>query len=165
MLQNNEICILIIKNVFLYSLQKRKTMVEVENIGHYLKAKSIRPSLQRIRILEYLIKNRNHPTVEMIYNELLSEMPTLSKTTIYNTLKLFVENNVAIIINIEDNETRYDADTSIHGHFKCTECEGVFDFNVDVKMLQFMGLEGFNISEHHIYLKGVCRVCKSKELA
>ena len=66
-------------------------MVEVENIGHYLKSKSIRPSLQRIRILEYLIKNRNHPTVEMIYNELLCEMPTLSKTTIYNTLKLFVE--------------------------------------------------------------------------
>ncbi len=140
-------------------------MVEVENIGHYLKAKSIRPSLQRIRILEYLIKNRNHPTVEMIYNELLSEMPTLSKTTIYNTLKLFVENNVAIIINIEDNETRYDADTSIHGHFKCLECEGVFDFNVDVKMFQFMGLDGFTVSEHHIYLKGVCRVCKSKELA
>lgn len=139
-------------------------MVEVGNIGNYLIAKSIRPSLQRIKILEYLLKNRNHPTVEMIYNELISEMPTLSKTTIYNTLKLFVENKVAIVINIEDNETRYDADVSIHGHFKCLQCEGVFDFTVDKEMLSFAGIEGFIINEHHVYLKGLCRVCKLNKL-
>jgi Fe2+ or Zn2+ uptake regulation protein len=139
-------------------------MVEVGNIGNYLIAKSIRPSLQRIKILEYLLKNRNHPTVEMIYNELLIEMPTLSKTTIYNTLKLFVENNVAIIINIEDNETRYDADVSVHGHFKCVQCDGVFDFAVDKDMLSFSGMEGFSIDEYHVYLKGLCRVCKSNKL-
>lgn len=139
-------------------------MVEVENIGQYLVSKTIRPSLQRIKILEYLLKRRNHPTVEMIYNDLIVDMPTLSKTTIYNTLKLFVDKAVVIVINIEDNETRYDADTSIHGHFKCVKCDGVFDFSVQSKSLQFAGIEGFSIDEHHIYLKGMCRVCKSKEL-
>ena len=139
-------------------------MVEVENIGQYLVSKTIRPSLQRIKILEYLLKRRNHPTVDMIYNDLIGDIPTLSKTTIYNTLKLFVDKEVAIVINIEDNETRYDADTSIHGHFKCVQCDGVFDFSVRSESLSFAGIEGFSISEHHIYLKGMCRVCKSKDI-
>lgn len=139
-------------------------MVDVENIGVYLTNKGIRPSLQRIRVLEYLVKHRNHPTVDMVYNDLVEEIPTLSKTTIYNTMKLFVDNGVAIVINIEDNETRYDADTSMHGHFKCTQCEGVFDFSVDKDSLSFSGLDGFSITEHHIYLKGLCRVCRSKKL-
>lgn len=139
-------------------------MVEVENIGQYLVSKTIRPSLQRIKILEYLLKKRNHPTVEMIYNDLIVEMPTLSKTTIYNTLKLFIEKSVVIVINIEDNETRYDADTSVHGHFKCVKCDGVFDFSVKPESLIFAGIEGFSIDEYHVYLKGMCRVCKSKEL-
>ncbi len=139
-------------------------MVEVGNIGAYLTDKGIRPSLQRIRVLEYLVKNRNHPTVDMVFNDLVKEIPTLSKTTIYNTMKLFVDNGVAIVINIEDNETRYDADTSIHGHFKCTQCEGVFDFSVDGDSLSFSGLDGFSIEEYHIYLKGLCRVCRSKNL-
>jgi len=139
-------------------------MVEVENIGQYLTSKDIRPSMQRVKILEYLLKRRNHPTVDTIYNDLKDEILTLSKTTIYNTLKLFVENGVAIVINIEDNETRYDADTSLHGHFKCTKCDGVFDFTVNLNDLAFSGIEGFTVNEHHIYLKGMCRVCKSKEL-
>ena len=37
----------------------------------------------------------NHPTVETIYKELIDEIPTLSKTTVYNTLKQFV--NILII--------------------------------------------------------------------
>ncbi len=136
-----------------------KYMVHLDNIGAYLNSKNIRPSIQRVRVLEYLVKNRNHPTIDMVYSDLLAEIPSLSKTTIYNTMKLFVNKGVAIVINIEDNETRYDADTSMHGHFKCIQCEGVFDFSVNGESLSFAGLDGFSISEHHVYLKGLCRVC------
>lgn len=139
-------------------------MVEVENIGLYLTSKGIRPSMQRVKILEYLLKNRNHPTVDIIYNDIKDEILTLSKTTIYNTLKLFVEKDVVIVVNIENNEVRYDADTSIHGHMKCLLCGGIFDFSVKADSIIFNGIEGFDIMEHHIYLKGLCRVCKSKEL-
>lgn len=134
--------------------------MSINNIGEYLKNNDIRPSFQRIKILEYLLKYKNHPTVDTIHRELVNKIPTLSKTTVYNTLKLFVEQNVAIIINIENNETRYDAYVSKHGHFKCEKCGKVYDFNVDFDSVNLEKIKKFKIHEYHFYLKGICDKCK-----
>ena len=56
----------------------------------YLQQYGIKPSLQRMAIMEYLMAHHIHPTVDDIYIALYQSMPTLSKTTIYNTLKIFV---------------------------------------------------------------------------
>ena len=131
----------------------------MEKIKDYLEKHGIKPSVQRLSIYNYLYKNRNHPTVDTIYMALAPEIDTLSKTTVYNTLKLFVAKGVAIVVTIEDNEVRYDADTSVHGHFKCKNCGDLFDFAV-VNEMQSKGLEGFLVDEYHLNLKGYCKVCK-----
>ncbi len=124
--------------------------------------KDIRPSVQRIGVLEYLQNSKNHPTVDNIYNDLVKEIPTLSKTTVYNILKLFTEKNVARIVRIGNNEARYDGDTSIHGHFKCAKCGNIYDFNVNMEELKLTGLDKFKINEYHIYLKGICENCNTE---
>lgn len=43
---------------------------------------NIRPSVQRMAIMGYLMSHSTHPTVDMIYNDLYPDMPTLSKTTV-----------------------------------------------------------------------------------
>jgi Fe2+ or Zn2+ uptake regulation protein len=134
--------------------------IKINEIEKRLKNNNVKPSYQRIKILEYLLKNKNHPTVDTIYQELVSEIPTLSKTTVYNTLKLFIEKKLVILINIEDNETRYDADTSFHGHFKCKKCNEVYDIKIDMPILR--KLDDFEVDEYHLYLKGICRKCKCK---
>ncbi len=131
------------------------------NIEKFLKDSDIKPSYQRIKIYEYLIVNKNHPTVDKIYQELVLGIPTLSKTTVYNTLKLFVEKGIVIIINIEDNETRYDADVTLHGHFKCRKCQNVFDFNIGKTDLSLEDINKFKIEETHIYIKGICKKCNN----
>ena len=60
----------------------------IKDISDTLLEKNIRPSHQRIKVMEFLLKNKIHPTVDYIYNELHEEIPTLSKTTVYNTLNL-----------------------------------------------------------------------------
>lgn len=134
--------------------------VKINEIEKRLKNNNVKPSYQRIKILEYLLKNKNHPTVDMIYQELVTQIPTLSKTTVYNTLKLFIEKKLVILINIEDNETRYDADTSFHGHFKCKKCNEVYDIKIDMPTLR--KLDDFEVDEYHLYLKGLCKKCKCK---
>lgn len=42
---------------------------------------NIKPSVQRIAIMNYLIEHRTHPTVDEIYTALSPSIPTLSKTT------------------------------------------------------------------------------------
>lgn len=63
----------------------------VTDTSNYLKEHGIKPSYQRMKVFQYLVDNHNHPTVDMIYKALCPEIPTLSKTTVYNTLNLFVE--------------------------------------------------------------------------
>lgn len=55
------------------------------NARDYLEKCGIKPSLQRIAIVEYLMENRIHPTADDIYHALCIQVPTLSKTTVYNT--------------------------------------------------------------------------------
>ncbi|MCK4361325.1 MAG: transcriptional repressor [Bacteroidales bacterium] len=132
----------------------------MKTIEKYLKDSGIKPSYQRIRILSYLMDKKNHPTVEMIHKELLHDIPTLSKTTVYNTLKQFVEKGITQIINIEDNETRYDADISTHGHFKCLNCNKVYDFRFGNNSLEISDIEDFDFLQTHLYIKGICKKCK-----
>ncbi len=124
-----------------------------------LQNNNIKPSLHRLRILQYLLDNRTHPTVDVIYQDIIEEIPTLSKTTIYNTLKTFLEKHVVLAITIEENEVRFDACVEDHGHFKCTHCGELYDVNINTEKLNFSKIEGHTISEKHFYFKGICKNC------
>ena len=41
--------------------------MHIENIGNYLKENGIKPSIQRIKIFQYLMDNHTHPTVDDIF--------------------------------------------------------------------------------------------------
>lgn len=135
----------------------------VDDIRRYLESKGIQPSYQRIKILEYLIKKRNHPSVDLIYKDLVGEIPTLSKTTIYNTLNLFIEKGFVRAITIEGNEVRYDLITVPHVHFKCLKCGRIYDvyLHTDICGLEELEeIDGHKVIETHIYMKGICRECR-----
>ncbi|MCP4221483.1 MAG: transcriptional repressor [bacterium] len=132
---------------------------KIKDVGDYLKSNGVKPSYQRIKVFEYLAKYRNHPTVDTIYKALVPKIPTLSKTTVYNTLNIFIEKKIARVVIIEENETRYDADISIHGHFKCGECATVYDLDIDLEKVEVPALQSHHVSEYHFDFKGVCAEC------
>lgn len=129
------------------------------DIKKELKNRNINPSYQRLKILEYLNQNHCHPTVDRIFTDLQKTIPTLSKTTVYNTLKKLIEEGLVRVITIEDNETRYDINTEDHGHFKCENCGIIFDFNINMDLLVPMELEEFKVLDKNVYFKGVCPQC------
>jgi Fur family transcriptional regulator, peroxide stress response regulator len=138
--------------------------VKYDDLLNELKKKKIRLSHQRLKVLEYLTQNYIHPTADQIYNGLHDEVPTLSKTTVYNTLNSLVEAGLIRVINIEDNETRYDIVIENHGHFKCQSCRKIFDFNIDIDSFDTHELNEFKIIDKNIYFKGICPQCqKNKE--
>ncbi len=131
----------------------------VKDLSTKLINNNIRPSHQRIKILEYLIKNQCHPAVDQIFIDLQSEIPTLSKATIYNTLHLFVEAGLVRALNLDDNETRYDIITETHGHFKCNQCGTIFNFNLGIDSMTTEKLARFRVIDKTVYFKGVCPKC------
>jgi Fur family transcriptional regulator, peroxide stress response regulator len=124
-----------------------------------LEENKIRPSFQRIKVLEYLYNNQHHPNVDQIYKGLQNAVPTLSKATIYNTLNLFVKAGLVKVLTIEDKETRYDIITETHGHFKCEECGTIFNFEIISDLVAADQLAGFKVVDRSVYFKGVCSKC------
>ncbi|MBS3885951.1 MAG: transcriptional repressor [Dethiobacter sp.] len=125
--------------------------------------KNLRPSHHRIKILEYLLDKQGHPSVDQIFNDLHKEIPTLSKSTVYNTLNLFITARLVRMLTIEDNETRYDLIVDKHGHFKCESCDTIYDFKINIDDFIADELSDFQINDQDVYFKGICPSCLSNK--
>ena len=126
-----------------------------------LEKKGIKPTYQRLKIFEYMSRNTlNHPTVEMIYERLLKEMPTISMTTVYNTLNAFLEKGLVDAITITGTEMRYDSNTASHHHFLCKYCGRIIDIDVTCPVSEGKNAQhGHRVEEVHGYFKGICKDC------
>jgi Fur family peroxide stress response transcriptional regulator len=135
------------------------TVRDIDGIKRYLMKEGINPSYQRIKIFEYLTNHRTHPTVDTIYNDLGREIPTLSKTTIYNTLNLFEQREIITSLSIEKNELRFECDIRPHAHFKCTVCGTIYDIWHEFPLVTKSVIDGHRVTEQQLYLKGICKNC------
>ena len=133
-----------------------------EQLTNELKNRNIRLSHQRLKVLEYINSHKTHPTVDQIYTDLQKEVPTLSKTTIYNTLNTLINANLVKLLTIEENETRYDSTIENHGHFKCESCGEIFDFDINFDSFAIEGLGNFKVNHKDVYFKGICPTCIRK---
>lgn len=133
----------------------------MNNAFETLSRYNIKPSPQRMAIMTYLLEHKTHPTIEEIYKSLSPDMPTLSKTTIYNTLKLFVENGAASMLTINEKTTCYDYNTSPHAHFICKKCNKVTDlfYGVENMIPSRQEIEGNRIVDMQVYYRGICKDC------
>jgi Fur family peroxide stress response transcriptional regulator len=124
----------------------------------------LRPSPQRVAVADYLASHKTHPTAETVYTALSPRYPTLSRTTVYQTLQTLCDIGAAQKITIEDGEMRFDADTSDHGHFKCVKCDRVFDFFYPAGTAFPKPGRGFLVERSQLYSRGLCPDCAAKRV-
>lgn len=117
--------------------------------------------MQRLAIMQYLLTHHTHPTVEEVYQGICDEIKTLSRTTVYNTLRLLSEHNAARMITIDEHRVCYDGDVTPHVHFYCKKCGRVYDmFGEKAPHLRNpLNIDGHEVDEMQLYYKGVCRDC------
>lgn len=125
----------------------------------------IRPSVQRVAVMHYLLTHRTHPTVDEIYTALAKEIPTLSRTTIYNTLHLLCEHGAALALCIDGINAHFDGFTHPHAHFMCTCCGKVYDVDLDDASFVKRNTphNASHITDAQLYYKGVCVDCAAKK--
>lgn len=134
----------------------------MEKYKQILVDKGIKPTFQRIKILEYLDKNHSHPSVDMIFSALHKKVPTLSKTTVYNTLDIFRDHELVDILTITESEIRYEYVLQSHHHFYCKRCGKIIDLDVNCVYQDKMCVDGHKIEAIHGYFKGICSECLLK---
>lgn len=116
----------------------------------------LRPTPQRVLVYEYLLTHPTHPTADVIYRDVSEKLSTFSRTTVYNTLSALVARGLVRVVRVEDGELRYDGTLRDHGHFKCTRCGGVFDFDMPE---QIPLPPGARVDSIDLYLSGICKNC------
>lgn len=140
-----------------------------EQLINLLLEHKIRPSAQRLQVLAFLLEHPGHPTVEQIYLALHPGMPTLSKSTVYNTLELFRQAGLVRALPIDEHEARYDALMDQHGHFRCERCGQISNIPInnkqldqDTVLLASRELQGYLILDRHVFFTGLCPDCLKK---
>ncbi|MDE5665154.1 MAG: transcriptional repressor [Duncaniella sp.] len=121
----------------------------------------VKPSAQRIVILRYLMENRIHPTVDEIFKALQPNHPTLSRTTVYNTLRLLAAAGIIRCIEASGGDgARWDYSQHDHAHFLCSACGKVTDIDyTDASPSFAIPPKGYVVHLTDVIFKGLCPNC------
>ncbi|MEA1986320.1 MAG: Fur family transcriptional regulator [Candidatus Marinimicrobia bacterium] len=140
-------------------------ITNIEHIKKTIEEHGLKPTHQRLKILEYLKEDISHPTADQIYSEMRKEIPTISKTTVYNTVNMFAEKGIVNALFLSKNELRYDGDLSFHHHFVCEECGSLNDIQDDenCKYRDVKMIDGNQINDVSVYFTGICKKCLAKK--
>ena len=68
------------------SLTESYTLLSPSRLTEMMHNAGVRPSVQRIAVLSHIANLRRHPTADEIYTDLVEEFPSMSRTTVYNSL-------------------------------------------------------------------------------
>jgi len=123
----------------------------------------LRPTPQRVAVFTYLCDPKNkdvHPSAETVYNALTAEYPTLSRTTVYQTLETLCSCGLVSKLILDEGEMRFEAETLRHGHFKCMTCGNIYNFFYPEDTKFPLPPEGFVPKKSYLYYKGICSKCR-----
>jgi len=125
-------------------------------------------SHQRNEIYRELAKTHEHPDAETLYKRVRKRIPSLSRDTVYRTLRRLEDEGLISRLGAMSERTRFDANTDRHHHFVCTECGFIGDvYNEewnDVRPPKDVTAMG-KVNSVRVELRGLCKACQKKQRA
>lgn len=135
-------------------------MLTVDIAHTALRQAGLRITAQRLLVIDALIDNRTHPTVEEIHSHVQQRFPTISLATVYQTLARLAQQGLIRELRGGKDGMRCDPDTSPHGHAYCEGCGLIFDMPLDTERTdEPLHLTGFVPYKTEIFVYGLCDAC------
>ena len=123
---------------------------------------TLKRSKQRDLIKDFLMGRNDHPTADVVYMNVRQQNPSISLGTVYRNLTLLADIGEIQRLRLGDGVDHFDADTSQHYHFVCSECGRVIDLEMDsIDGVTDIAAKNFNgnITGHITYFYGSCDQC------
>lgn len=83
----------------------------------------------RVMLLAALEQDRSHPTAEQLYENLRLDHPSLSLSTVYQTLDVFIRTGLCRRVSDTGDCLRVDGTPQNHDHAICRTCGMIFDID------------------------------------
>ncbi len=122
-------------------------------------------TFQRQVIYEAVVDSREHPTPEMIYEQVRQRIPSISLGTIYKNVKTFLDSGVLKEVTLHHGSLRLESNMTPHHHLVCSSCKAIFDIEESaVEPVQLPARElpaGFSIKQCRVEFVGECKSCQT----
>lgn len=133
-------------------------MLTLDSAVTILRQSGIRVTPQRLMVIDALVDNRTHPTVEHIYEFVRRSYPTISLATVYQTLAMLARHGLITELHGGRDGLRCDPDTSSHAHAYCRICGAIMDIPLPA-MDCTTELSGFKAEHLELSIYGRCDSC------
>ena len=141
-----------------------KTAQLEDDYRQLLVASGIRPTRQRLLVLEALAAEPNDATAQEIHGRLRERGEQVGLATVYRTLAVLSEYAIVDALMHRQGEAcyRFCATNDHHHHLVCTECHRVVELGeceLEPWLAQLGAEHKFTVTAHSVEVAGLCANC------
>lgn len=135
----------------------------------------VKMTSSRKKIIEVLIKTKEHLSVEDIFKHVHRTNPSIGLTTVYRTLDLLEQMGIVQKYVFGDGKARYELTNDpqgklYHHHLVCVRCKTIIDYSdflfdeqelINSTQKRLLKNNNFKILNHTTYFYGLCGKCQN----
>ena len=144
------------------SMSDKEIKEKIEDFKLKCRQAWLRVTPQRLEIYKALIKSKEHPSSEAVYQEVKKTLSSISLDTVTRTLQTLSEIGAAFVVEGSGDPKRFDGNTKSHQHFKCVQCRRIIDFcHVPFENIKVPSniSRKYKVLRKTVYLEGICDLC------
>lgn len=137
--------------------------ITVEN--QELRNAGLKVTLPRVKILEILERSdQRHMSAENMYKALMDSGEDIGLATVYRVLTQFETAGLVTRHHFEGGHSVFELNQGDHhDHIVCVKCGRVDEFmdgEIEKRQKQIAVSKGYEITDHSLYLYGICSNCR-----
>ena len=137
-----------------------------QDVLKHLREKGVRITETRKAVIDFILQSHDHPSADMIYQALLPAFPNMSPATVYNNLKVLIDEGFVSELKVRNDTTTY-YDFMGHQHLNviCEKCGRIADMDLDLPDVQQEAADqtGYQITKSQMVVYGICPDCVARQ--
>lgn len=120
-------------------------------------------SHQREAIVNFLKTRTDHPTADVVYQNIRKDLPNISLATVYRNLNKLADAGCILRLHVDGKTDHYDACTDDHAHLLCRNCGCVCDINISPNrslLKEARMMNTYCIDDVTVLFAGLCSCCR-----
>ncbi|MFQ6617085.1 MAG: Fur family transcriptional regulator [Fidelibacterota bacterium] len=143
-------------------------MKEIKKVfAQFLSGRNLRVTPQRSLILDVFLSTERHLTCEELYNLVKDKDKSIGWSTVFRTLKLLCESNIAGEVDLGDGLIRFEHKYGHehHDHLICSKCGKLVEIvepKIEKLQKKMAEIHDFTITGHKMDIFGICKECRGE---
>ena len=137
-----------------------------QDVLNHWRENGVRITETRKAVIDFIIQSHDHPSADMIYQALLPAFPNMSLATVYNNLKVLIDEGFVSELKVRNDTTTY-YDFMGHQHLNviCEKCGRIADMDLDLPDVQQEAADqtGYQITKSQMVVYGICPDCVARQ--